>query len=220
VLARPLTAVRERVASPWWAAIATSLRATFQLSAGAAVAISAAAIAAGGRPVQGIGTLGAAAFLAALGARSVRNARARTRHAILDGRVRRALRPLRAGGWQIRHSVRWLGAGRIHHVLTTPGPALSFAVELLTTPYRDAAKSRAQNIATWLEATGAVAIAVCVEHERKGEELLERGVVVTDVGRLAERVVAEHGAFRDALVAQCANGQGPHAAVRTHRGID
>jgi hypothetical protein len=63
--------------------------------------------------------------------------------------VRRRLRALEAGGWQIRHGVPWAGGGDIDHLATSPDGLLTTVIETKTRSYTDAhlAKLRMQCLA-------------------------------------------------------------------------
>jgi hypothetical protein len=57
--------------------------------------------------------------------------RARPHRRSLRGRVQRALTPLRAEGWRLRHSLRWQGGGDIDSVAISP-TGIAVAIETKT----------------------------------------------------------------------------------------
>jgi Nuclease-related domain len=105
-----------------------------------------------------------------------------------EDEVRRALAPLSAEGWRLRHSLPWQGRGDIDSLAIAPGGA-GFVVETKTRMYDDRHLARVREQAAWLSRRrrrwcrrGAVPI-VCLVRPR-GIERLEREVLVVSIDRL------------------------------------
>jgi hypothetical protein len=114
--------------------------------------------------------------------------------------VRRALEPLHAEGWRLRHSLSWPGGGDIDHVAIAPRSAgLAFAIETKTSTYRPEHVRRAAATARWLMSRrprwcprGATPV-VCLVRPR-GIERVEDGVLIVSIDRLPGVLRAAAGA--------------------------
>ncbi len=102
--------------------------------------------------------------------------------------VRRALAPLEAEGWRLRHSLQWRGRGDIDSLAIAP-TGVGFVVETKTRAYDDRHLARVRDQAAWLSRRrrrwcrrGAVAV-VCLVRPR-GIERVEREVLVVSIDRL------------------------------------
>ena len=102
--------------------------------------------------------------------------------------VRRALAPLEAEGWRLRHSLSWRGRGDIDSLAIAPTGA-GFVVETKTRAYDDRHLARVREQAAWLSRQrrrwcwrGAVPV-VCLVRPR-GIERVEREVLVVSIDRL------------------------------------
>ena len=104
-----------------------------------------------------------------------------------EDEVQRALTPLQAEGWQLRHSLRWQGRGDIDSVAIAPA-GVAVAIETKTRPYDRRHLARVREQAAWLARrrrswarSGALAV-MCLVRAR-GVERVE-----DDVLRLAAGV--------------------------------
>ena len=105
-----------------------------------------------------------------------------------EDEVRRALAPLQADGWRLRHSLRWQGRGDIDSLAIAP-TGVGFAIEIKTRAYDDRHLARVCDQAAWLSRRrrrwcrrGAVPV-VCLVRAR-GVQRLERNVLVVSIDRL------------------------------------
>ena len=105
-----------------------------------------------------------------------------------EDEVRRALAPLQADGWRLRHSLRWQGRGDIDSLAIAPS-GVGFAIETKTRAYDDRHRARVCDQAAWLSRRrrrwcrrGAVPV-VCLVRAR-GVQRLERNVLVVSIDRL------------------------------------
>jgi hypothetical protein len=142
-------------ASAWARLFARALAATGLL-------LTAALAAAGHRGLLCLGFLTAAALvgIAALRAREgVRQAGAAAR---LHRRVSDALSPLAAGGWQVKHNVRWPEGPGDGHLAMIPGGRLAFAIKDCPEAVEDFDLAQTQEFATALSELGLPYVPVCV----------------------------------------------------------
>jgi hypothetical protein len=102
--------------------------------------------------------------------------------------VRRALAPLLADGWRLRHSLPWLGRGDIDSLALAPTGA-AFAIETKTRTYNHRHLARVREQAVWLSRRrpgwcrrGAVPV-VCLVRAR-GVRRLEQDVLVLSIDQL------------------------------------
>jgi Nuclease-related domain len=102
--------------------------------------------------------------------------------------VQRALAPLVAEGWRLRHSLPWQGRGDIDSVAIAP-PQVAFAIETKTRRFEGQHVARVQEMANWLRARrrrwcpqGALAV-LCVVHARQLERV-EAGVLIVSLDRV------------------------------------
>ncbi len=103
--------------------------------------------------------------------------------------VQRALAPLQAEGWQLRHSLPWQGRGDIDSVAIAP-TGIAVAIETKTRTYDGRQLARVQEQAAWLSRrrrrwarNGALGV-MCLVRVR-GVERVERDVLVVSIDRLA-----------------------------------
>ena len=106
-----------------------------------------------------------------------------------EDEVQRALAPLRAEGWRLRHSLPWPGRGDIDSVAISP-TGIAVAIETKTRSYDARHRARVREEAAWLARrrrswarNGAVAV-MCLVHAR-GVERVEDDVLVVSIDRLA-----------------------------------
>ena len=146
-------------------------------------------------PVAGAGAVSAAGaiLVLALGlgfyARHWLSLAARSRvGARSEDEVRRALAPLQAEGWRLRHSLPWRGRGDIDSLAIAP-TGVAFAIETKTRTYDDRHLARVREQAAWLSRRrrrwcrrGAVPV-VCLVRAR-GVQRLEQNVLVVSIDRL------------------------------------
>ncbi len=66
-----------------------------------------------------------------------------------EAQVRRALKPLAAEGWRIRHAVDWPGRGDLDHVVRSPS-GMGFVIETKTLRYSHAHLARTIDATRWL----------------------------------------------------------------------
>lgn len=105
-----------------------------------------------------------------------------------EDQVQRALAPLAAEGWRLRHSLPWQGSGDIDSVAIAP-IGIAFAIETKTRRFEAQHVARVQEMANWLQARrrrwcpqGALA-AVCVVRARRLQHV-ESGVLIVSLDRL------------------------------------
>ncbi len=105
-----------------------------------------------------------------------------------EEQVQRALAPLAAEGWRLRHSLAWQRRGDIDSVAIAP-TGIAFAIEIKTRRFEGDHVARVQEMAHWLRARrrrwcpqGALAV-LCVVHARRLERV-EAGVLIVSLDRL------------------------------------
>jgi hypothetical protein len=105
-----------------------------------------------------------------------------------EDEVRRALAPLRAEGWRLRHSLPWRGRGDIDSLAIAP-TGVAFAIETKTRSYDDRHLARVREHAMWLSRRrrrwcrrGALPV-VCLVRAR-GVERVDQNVLVVSIDRL------------------------------------
>lgn len=114
-----------------------------------------------------------------------------------EDEVRRALRPLRADGWRLRHSLRWQGRGDVDSVAISP-TGIAVAIETKTRSYDRGHLARVREQATWLSrrrrrwARGGALGIICLVRAR-GVELVEHDVLVVSIDRLTHVLRAAAG---------------------------
>ena len=120
-----------------------------------------------------------------------------------EDEVQRALAPLQAEGWRLRHSLPWQGRGDIDSVAIAPG-AIAIALETKTRTYDRRHLARVREQAAWLARrrrrwarSGALAV-MCIVRSR-GVERVEDGVLEVSIDRLRyiARLAAEMGSRRE-----------------------
>ena len=113
--------------------------------------------------------------------------------------VQRALAPLQAGGWRLRHSLTWQGRGDIDSVAISP-TGIAVAIETKTRSYDAVHLARVREQVAWLSRrrrrwarNGALGV-VCLLRAR-GIERVEHDVLVVSIDRLTHvlRVAAGMG---------------------------
>ena len=116
-----------------------------------------------------------------------------------EDEVHRALAPLQAEGWRLRHSLPWRGRGDIESVAIAPG-GVSVAIETKTRSYDQRHLARVREQVAWLSRrrrrwarSGALGV-LCLVRAR-GLERVEDDVVVVSIDRLTHvlRVAAGMG---------------------------
>jgi hypothetical protein len=102
--------------------------------------------------------------------------------------VQRALAPLQAEGWRLRHSLPWQGRGDIDSVAIAP-TGVAVAVETKTRTYDERHLARVREQAAWLSRrrrrwarNGALGV-MCLVRAR-GVERVEHDVLVVSIDRL------------------------------------
>ncbi len=102
--------------------------------------------------------------------------------------VQRALAPLQAEGWRLRHSLPWQGRGDIDSVAVSP-TGIAVAIETKTRTYDGRHLARVREQAAWLARrrrrwarSGALAV-ICLVRAR-GVERVEDDVLVVSIDRL------------------------------------
>jgi Nuclease-related domain len=105
-----------------------------------------------------------------------------------EEQVQRALAPLEAEGWRLRHSLPWQGRGDIDSVAIAP-TGFAFAIETKTRTFEDQHLARVHEMALWLAArrrrwcpAGALPV-LCVVHASRLERV-EADVLIVSPDRL------------------------------------
>jgi hypothetical protein len=105
-----------------------------------------------------------------------------------EDQVQRALAPLEAEGWRLRHSLPWQGRGDIDSIAISP-TGFAFVIETKTRTYTPEHLARVRDSAHWLKArrrrwcpNGAPPV-LCVVRDH-GLERVEAAVLVVSVDRL------------------------------------
>jgi hypothetical protein len=105
-----------------------------------------------------------------------------------EEQVQRALAPLVAEGWRLRHSLRWQGRGDIDSVAIAPTGA-AFTIETKTRTFDDQHVARVHEMAMWLKArrrrwcpAGALPV-LCVVHASRLERV-QADVLIVSPDRL------------------------------------
>ena len=158
-------------------------------AAGTVVAVALAVLAAGLGAVTPAAILLAAALgLVLYTRRWLRLARRSGVGARSEKRVQRALEPLLAEGWRLRHGLSWCGRGDVDHVAIAP-TGVAFAIETKTRSYDERHLATVRDHAEWLSRhrrrwspNGALPV-LCVTRGRI--ERLEGDVLVVSVDHLA-----------------------------------
>jgi hypothetical protein len=102
--------------------------------------------------------------------------------------VQRALAPLQAEGWRLRHSLAWRGPGDIDSVAISP-TGIAVAIETKTRSYDRRHLARVREQAAWLSrrrrrwARGGALAVMCLVHARCVERV-EDDVLVVSIDRL------------------------------------
>ena len=119
-----------------------------------------------------------------------------------EDEVQRALAPLQAEGWRLRHSLPWQGRGDIDSVAIAPG-GIAIAIETKTRSYDSRHLARVCAQAAWLSrrrrrwaSNGALGV-VCLVRAQ-GVERVEHDVVVVSIDRLTQVLRAVAGIQRAA----------------------
>jgi Holliday junction resolvase-like predicted endonuclease len=126
-----------------------------------------------------------------------------------EDEVQRALAPLRANGWRLRHSLRWRRQGDIDTVAIAP-TGVAVAIETKTRTYDARHLTRVREQATWLSRrrrrwSRRRALAVLCLVRVRGVERVEQDVLVVSIDRLrpllraAARIRSDSGADVNAL---------------------
>ena len=115
--------------------------------------------------------------------------------------MQRALAPLRAEGWRLRHSLPWQGRGDIDSVAISP-TGIAVAIETKTRTYDQRHLARVREQAAWLSRrrrmwtrNGALAV-MCLARAR-GVERAEDDVLVVSIDRLTHILRVAAGMGRD-----------------------
>jgi hypothetical protein len=102
--------------------------------------------------------------------------------------VQRALAPLEAEGWRLRHSLRWQGQGDIDSVAISP-TGIAVAIETKTRTYDGRHLAQVREQAAWLlrrrrrwARNGALGV-MCLVRAR-GVECVEHDVLIVSIDRL------------------------------------
>ena len=105
-----------------------------------------------------------------------------------EDEVQRALAPLQAEGWQVRHSLRWQGQGDIDSVAIAP-TGVAVVIETKTRTYDTRHVTRVHDQAAWLARrrrrwarSGALGV-MCLVRAR-GVERVDHDVLVVSIDRL------------------------------------
>lgn len=122
-----------------------------------------------------------------------------------EDQVRRALLPLEAEGWRLRHSLPWYGRGDIDSIAISP-TGFAFAIETKTRTYTLEHLARVRDIAGWMTThrrrwcrNGALPV-LCVVHGRRLEHV-EADVFVVSIDRLPAALrTAAHARKRPACL--------------------
>jgi hypothetical protein len=116
--------------------------------------------------------------------------------------VRRALAPLEAEGWRLRHSLAWQGRGDIDSVAIAP-TGVAVAIETKTKTYDRRQLARVREQAAWLSRrrrrwarNGALGV-MCLVRAR-GVERVEQDVLVVSIDRLTHVLRVAAGMRPDA----------------------
>jgi Nuclease-related domain len=124
-----------------------------------------------------------------------------------EDEVQRALAPLRAEGWRLRHSLPWRGRGDIDSVAIAP-TGVAFAIETKTTSYDRHHLERVQEQAGWLSRRrrrwcprGALAV-LCLARAR-GLQRVEDEVLVVSIDRLTPVLRSSAGALLSDVWSTC-----------------
>ena len=104
-----------------------------------------------------------------------------------EDQVQRALAPLQAEGWRLRHSLPWQGRGDIDSVAISP-TGIAFAIETKTSRFEAQHVARVMEMAAWLRRRrrrwsrkGARPV-LCVVHASRLERV-EAGVLIVSLDR-------------------------------------
>ena len=160
------------------------LRTAASRAAGAAVALTAAVLAASADEAELGLLLVLLSGVLALASRHALRLAARSRvGAESESQVRRVLERLEDSGWSVQHTLDWPGRGDLDHVLRSPS-GLGFVIETKTLRYSRAHVMRTIDAARWLARKrrrypGGVLPVVCVTRARRVERFEEEALVVS-----------------------------------------
>jgi hypothetical protein len=122
-----------------------------------------------------------------------------------EDEVQRALAPLQAEGWRLRHSLPWRGPGDIDSVAIS-STGIAVAIETKTSSYDQRHVARVREQVAWLSRrrrrwarNGALGV-VCIVRAR-GVERVERGVLVVSIDRLTH-VIRWAGRVSDNMLSE------------------
>ena len=178
------------------------LRAGEAAASGTVVALLGLAAASVGAPYLAAALLLAAVALGAYSRHWISLARRSAVGARSEDAVQRALAPLQAEGWRLRHSLAWRGQGDIDSVAIAP-TGIAIAIETKTRTYDAHHLARVREQAAWLSRRrrrwardGALGI-LCVVHARD-IEVVKDDVLVVSLDRLTYvlRLAAGMGSSR------------------------
>jgi hypothetical protein len=110
-----------------------------------------------------------------------------------------ALSALGAGGWHLRHDVRWPEGPGEGHLAMTPGGDLAFAIKDCAPAISDFDLSQTQDFATALGQTGRPYIPICVAAASGVQSLSDRGVLCCTPDRLAAELLEAEAGFAASL---------------------
>lgn len=119
-----------------------------------------------------------------------------------EDEVQRALAPLRAEGWRLRHSLTWRGGGDIDSVAIAP-TGIAVAIETKTRTYDGRQLARVHKQAAWLlrrrrRWTRNRALGVMCLVRMRGVERVEHDVLVVSIDRLTHVLRVAVGTRPDA----------------------
>jgi nuclease-like protein len=117
-----------------------------------------------------------------------------------EDQVQRALAPLHAEGWRLRHSLPWQGHGDIDSVAIAP-TGIAFAIETKTSRFEAQHVALVMEMAAWLRRRrrrwcrkGALPV-LCVVHATRLERV-EAGVLIVSLDRLVAALRTAAGTRR------------------------
>jgi hypothetical protein len=121
--------------------------------------------------------------------------------------VQRALAPLQAEGWRLRHSLSWQGRGDIDSVAIAP-TGVGIVIETKTRTYNGRHLARVHEQAVWMSRCrrrwfrgGALAV-LCLVRVR-GVRRCERGVLVVSIDRLTPTLRIAAGVAPSVVQSSC-----------------
>jgi hypothetical protein len=122
----------------------------------------------------------------------------------LQKKVGQVLDPLAAGGWYLKHNVRWPEGPGEGHLVMNPTGQLAFAVKDCAAAIADFDLTQTQDFASALSQTGRPYIPICVGPAGDKRLFADRGVICCTPELLVGELIEAEQAFATSLMDEAA----------------